>query len=105
MTRMTREFSFVLLGASALSAGYFLWPEHDFEKRAEEQAHKRVGGTYVPHGLIWVHAGGSPVRGGKPVAVAGVTRGGFGQIGARVSGGGGGGRLAGGVRAVGRIGG
>ena len=44
MTRMTREFSLVLLGASALTAAYFLWPEQDFEKRSEEQApHERPG--------------------------------------------------------------
>ena len=38
MTRMSREFSLVLLGAGLLTAGYFMWPEKDFEKRAEEQA-------------------------------------------------------------------
>ena len=34
MTRMSREFSLVLLGAGLLTAGYFAWPEQDFERRA-----------------------------------------------------------------------
>ncbi|MDB5311630.1 MAG: hypothetical protein JWO38_5832 [Gemmataceae bacterium] len=89
MTRMTREFSLVLLGASALTAGYFLWSEQDFEKRAEEQARQRVGGTTRVHApLIWIHTGGYSSPGGRPAAVAGVSRGGFGSIGARVGGGG-----------------
>jgi len=29
--------------AGLLTAGYFAWPEQDFQKRAEEQAQKRVG--------------------------------------------------------------
>ncbi len=101
MTRMTREFSLVLLGAGALTAGYFLWPEQDFERRTEEQARRRVGGTVPVHPIFWVHAGSSAAPAGRPVAVAGVTRGGFGTIGTRLSGG----RFASGVRAVGRIGG
>ena len=34
MSRMSREFSLVLVGAGILTAGYFMWPEQDFEKRA-----------------------------------------------------------------------
>ena len=30
MTRMSREFSLVLLGAGLLTAGYFMWPETGF---------------------------------------------------------------------------
>src|ERR1700722_89642 len=37
MARMTREFSLVLLGAGLLTAGYFLWPEEDPIKIANEQ--------------------------------------------------------------------
>jgi len=88
MTRMTREFSLVLLGASALTATYFLWPEQDFDKRTEDQARQRVGGRtgiYAP--LIWVHTG-SYGSGTRPAAVAGVSRGGFGSMGARIGGGG-----------------
>jgi hypothetical protein len=100
MTRMTREFSLVLLGAGALTGGYFLWPEQDFQKRTEEQARRRIGATAHVHGLLWLHAASATAPGGQPAAVAGVSRGGFGTIGTRLSGG----RFAG-VRAVGRIGG
>ena len=89
MTRMTREFSLVLLGASALTAAYFLWPEQDFEKRSEEQARQRVGGRTGVHApLIWVHTSSYRGVGGRPAAVAGVSRGGFGSMGGRVGGGG-----------------
>ena len=93
MTRMSREFSLVLLGAGLLTAGYFMWPEKDFEKRAEEQANNRVGGRRgtTGHVLFIGHFGGSSARagGGRPAAMASVSRGGFGSIGARVGGGGG----------------
>jgi hypothetical protein len=88
MTRMSREFSLVLLGASALTAGYFLWPERDFEKRSEEQARERVGSRAHIYPLLWVHAARGAGMGNKPAAVAGVSRGGFGSMGARASGGG-----------------
>jgi hypothetical protein len=91
---MSREFSLVLLGAGLLTAGYFMWPEKDFEKRAEEQAQNRVGGrrTHGGHVLFIGHFGGSSsVRGGgRSPAMASVSKGGFGSIGGRVSGGGGG---------------
>ena len=96
MTRMSREFSLVLLGSGLLTAGYFMWPEQDFEKRAEEQARNRVGGQPRTGGggfLIIGHYGGgsSAVSGGSRMGagVASVSRGGFGSIGGRVSGGGG----------------
>ena len=92
MTRMSREFSLVLLGAGMLTAGYFMWPEQDFEKRAEEQATNRVGGRRgtAGHVLFIGHFGGtSSVSGGRSPAMASVSRGGFGSIGARVGGGGG----------------
>jgi hypothetical protein len=99
MTRMSREFSLVLLGAGVLTAGYFMWPEQDFQKKAEDQAQARVGGNNnngrTRSGgtvLIFVHSsgGGSHSVTGRSAAMASVSRGGFGAIGGRVSGGGGG---------------
>ncbi len=99
MTRMSREFSLVLLGAGILTAGYFAWPEQDFDKRAEEQARKRVGGNgnggrTHGGGFIFIgHFGGggaSSVSGGRSPAMASVSKGGFGSIGGRVGGGSGG---------------
>ena len=90
MTRMSKEFSLVLLGAGLLTAGYFLWPEPDFEKRAEEQANRRVGSRHGGHILFIGRFGGggsTAVTGGRPAAIGSVTRGGFGSIGGRVSGG------------------
>jgi hypothetical protein len=93
MTRMTREFSLVLLGAGLLTTGYFWWPEQDFEKRAEEQAQKRVGGgaNGRSHGIgilyIGHFGGGSSSVGGRPPALASVNKAGFGSIGGRVGGG------------------
>ena len=92
MTHMSREFSLVLLGAGLLTAGYFAWPEKDFDKRAEEQAQKRVGGRagHSHVGFIYVGhygGGGGSMRGGKSPAMASVSKGGFGSIGSRVGGG------------------
>jgi hypothetical protein len=91
MTRMSREFSLVLLGAGLLTAGYFMWPEQDFEKRAEEQARNRVGGRSHVGGILFIgHFGGSSsVSGARSPAMASVSKGGLGSIGGRVSGGGG----------------
>ena len=86
MTRMSREFSLVLLGAGILTAGYFAAPsrEDELEKKADEQAAKRVGHTdrtyHRSHGMfIFLHspgyAGGSSAR---PASSPSVTRGGFG---------------------------
>lgn len=92
MTRMTREFSLVLLGASALTATYFLWPEKDFEKRVDEQAQQRVGGGRTSHGhFIWIHTSSyssASGPGSRPAALSGVHRGGFGSTGGRFSAGG-----------------
>ena len=94
MTRMSREFSLVLLGAGLLTAGYYAWPEQDFDKRAEEQARKRVGGNggTRSHGGMFLfigHFGGgsSSMSGGRSPAMASVSKGGFGSIGGRVGGG------------------
>lgn len=91
MTRMTREFSLLLLGSGMLSGGYFMLPEEDFEQRAEEQAQKRVGGPVRTGGahLFYVgHFGSGGVGGAaRSPAMAGVARGGLGAIGGRVGGG------------------
>jgi hypothetical protein len=89
MTRMSREFSLVLVGAGLLTAGYFMWPEQDFEKRAEDQARNRVGGGRSTGGLLFIgHVGGSSsMSGARSPALAGVSRGGFSSIGGRVAGG------------------
>lgn len=96
MTRMTREFSLVLLGAGLLTAGYFAWPEQDFEKRAEEQAQNRVNGNNNGRsrvgGFIFIgHFGGggatSRTGGARSPAMAGVSKGGFGSTAGRVGGG------------------
>ncbi len=93
MTRMSREFSLVLLGAGLLTAGYYAWPEQDFDKRAEEQARKRVGGNggTRSHGGMFIFighfGGGSSSMSGRSPAMASVSKGGFGSIGGRVGGG------------------
>jgi hypothetical protein len=95
MTRMSREFSLVLLGAGILSAGYFAAPSNaeDLENKAEDQAAAQVGhdtqsSTYRRHShggmLLFIHspgyAGGSYAAGRSP-AMPGVSRGGFGGVG------------------------
>jgi hypothetical protein len=95
MTRMTREFTLVLLGAGLLTAGYFAWPEQDFERRADEQAQNRVGGNRARTGggFIFIgHFGGggatsSRAGGARSPAMGSVSKGGFGSIGGRVGGG------------------
>jgi hypothetical protein len=89
MTHMSREFSLVLLGAGLLTAGYFLWPEEDFEQRAEEQASNRVGGHYGRHIMFIGHVGGAYSVTGRPGSVGSFAKGGLGSIGSRVAGGGG----------------
>ena len=88
MTRMTREFSLVLLGAGMLTTGYFLWPEQDFEKRSEEQARTRVG-TRSHGGFLFIgHLGGprsSVARSGGAGMMGSVSKGGLGSIGSRVA--------------------
>lgn len=102
MTRMSREFSLVLLGAGVLTAGYFAAPSTDdeVEKKADEKAAARVGdnghanGTgrhYHGGGIFWVHSIGYAGAGtgvGRPAASPAVSRGGFGGTGRAVGGGG-----------------
>ena len=93
MTRMSREFSLVLLGAGLLTAGYFVWPENNFDQEADKQAEKRVGGRpRSGGGFIFIgHFGGgggaTSTTGGRSPAMASVSKGGFGSIGGRVGGG------------------
>jgi hypothetical protein len=85
MTRMSREFSLVLLGAGILTAGYFLWPEEDLGARADQQAAQQVGGTgrhgHMGH-LVFLHSRHS---GGTTPARANITRSGFGGLGRSIS--------------------
>jgi hypothetical protein len=100
MSRMSREFSLVLLGAGILTAGYFMAPSPDdeLEKKADEQAAQRVhannqqGHTHYRTGgffLIWAHspayAGGA--AGSRSPAMSTVSRGGFGGLGHSAAGG------------------
>ena len=100
MSRMSREFGLVLLGAGILTAGYFTAPspEEEMEKKADEQAAERTGhdsrghyrtGGYMPL-FLFVH---SPAyagnRMGRPASYSPTTRaGGFGSAGRAFSGGG-----------------
>ncbi len=94
MTRMSREFSLVLLGSGLLTAGYFAWDnEEKIAADMDKQAQKRVGGngtaTHRPGGMLLFisHGSTSSVTSGRPPAMASVTKGGFGSIGSRVGGG------------------
>lgn len=102
MTRMSREFSLVLLGSGILTAGYFLAPspEEELERKAEEQAAVRVGHdqenartTYYRggHAVIFVHSYGYAGSSyGRSAASPTVSRSGFGGVGRSMGAGGGG---------------
>lgn len=97
MTRMSREFSLVLLGSGILTAGYFIAPDpaEALAEKADDQAAHRVGSsTYRSHyyghyPILFLHGGGysgsGSVRGRPMSATAGVTRGGLGGIGRSAS--------------------
>jgi hypothetical protein len=96
MTRMSKEFSLVLLGTGILTAGYFLAPtaEEEMEVKADEQAAQRTGHTNYRHGyggayFLWVHSSGyAGNTSGRPAAYSSTSRaGGFGSIGKSMSGG------------------
>lgn len=86
MTRMSREFSLVLLGAGVLTAGYFMFREdNDLFAKEEEQSKQQVAGSHrsghMP--LIFIYGGGySGGRSSSPATAGGVARGGFGSMGA-----------------------
>jgi hypothetical protein len=90
MARMSREFSLVLLGAGLLTAGYFLWPEDDPVKIANDQDGAPWGGgsggrSTARHVII------VPIRTGgvraSTVAPTSTVRGGFGRVGGGFGGG------------------
>lgn len=90
MTRMSKEFSLVLLGAGILTAGYFVAPtaEEEMEVKAEEQAAHRTGHSthHRVHGVpmfLWLHSPGyAGTSTGRPAAYSSTSRaGGFGSIG------------------------
>jgi hypothetical protein len=95
MTRMSKEFSLVLLGAGVLTAGYFAIPpvEEEMELKAEEQAAHRTGhtGTHYRTGgmFLWIHSPGyAGNTTGRPSAYSSTSRaGGFGTFGRAYSGG------------------
>lgn len=94
MTRMSRELSLVVLGATVLTGAYFAWPDTDYEKEADKQAERRTGGRSRSGGGTFIfigHVGGggpSSVSGrGRSPAMASVSKGGFGSVGGRVGGG------------------
>jgi len=94
MTKMSREFSLVLLGAGVLTAGYFAAESIDakLEAKANEQASTRTGHGFYPGLFLFIHSPGYAGRagtGGRPAAYSPSTRsGGFGAAGRSFSGGG-----------------
>ncbi len=94
MTKMSREFSLVLLGAGVLTAGYFAAESIDakLEEKTNEQAATRTG--HRTHGggfFLFIHSPGYAGRAGtgRPAAYSPSTRsGGFGAAGRSFSGGG-----------------
>jgi len=100
MTRMSREFSLVLLGSGILTAGYFTSPspEEEMAKKQEEQGAERVGdkngGTHHRTGggmFLFIHSPfyGGGTTAGRPAAYSPTTRaGGLGSAGRAFSGGG-----------------
>ncbi|AWM37914.1 hypothetical protein GobsT_40210 [Gemmata obscuriglobus] len=95
MTRMSRELSLVVLGATVLTGAYFVWPETNYETEADKQAERRTGGRSRSGGGTFIFighfGGGGPSavsgRGARPPAMASVSKGGFGTVGSRVGGG------------------
>jgi hypothetical protein len=89
MARMSREFSLVLLGSGLLTAGYFLWPDDDPAKKAEEQLAKgnAPAGHHTRYYGSHVYILPGSYRGSSPVTSGVTSRGGFGTIGRAFSGG------------------
>ena len=100
MSRMSREFSLVLLGSGILTAGYFSAPspEGEIEKKQDEKMAERVGDKsggshgYRPGGMfLFIHSPyyGGGTTNGRPAAYSPTTRaGGLGGAGRAFSGGG-----------------
>jgi uncharacterized protein YgiB involved in biofilm formation len=85
MTRMTKEFSLVLLGSGLLTAGYFFWPDDGVEKKAEEKAARHASGTRYRHGFIPIFIT-TPRYASAPTTTSTISRGGFGASGRGFSG-------------------
>lgn len=97
MTRMSREFSLVLLGAGILTAGYFVAPSRDeeLEKKADEQAARQVGHRDTHHRshmgiplLLFVHSRGFAGPSARSPAMPSTNRGGIGGTGRAMGAGG-----------------
>jgi hypothetical protein len=95
MTRMSREFSLVLLGAGILTAGYFVAPsrEEELEQKANEQAARQVGHHNYHHRtgvplLLFVHSRGYAGSSARSPAMPNTHRGGFGGTGRALGAGG-----------------
>jgi hypothetical protein len=97
MTRMSREFSLVLLGAGILTAGYFAAPSRDeeLEKKADEQAAKQVGHRDTTHRrhmgiplILFVHSPGYAGSSTRSPAMPSTNRGGIGGTGRSMGAGG-----------------
>lgn len=87
MTRMTKEFSLVLLGTGLLTAGYFLWPEDDMERHAQEKAKKQIAGNHrTHHGMHMIFIPTPRYGAGNVATKSVVSRGGFGSTGHSASG-------------------
>ena len=85
MTRMTKEFGLVLLGSGLLTTGYFVWPEDDFEKKAQEQAAQQAGGSRYRGGFIPIFIT-TPRFASAPTTSSSISRSGFGSTGRGISG-------------------
>ncbi|MBI3408341.1 MAG: hypothetical protein HY040_08290 [Planctomycetes bacterium] len=91
MTRMSKEFSLVLLGAGILTAGSFFMPEENLDARADQAAAQQVGAHHAgtghtrSHGLLFIHTGRWAGGASASPARAGISRSGFGSIGRSVS--------------------
>jgi hypothetical protein len=109
MTRMTREFTLVLLGAGLLTAWAVAKPERDLEQQADDQAQDRVFGDSADNGAngtngehqqsshrsthyrgpafiyIGSFGGGGGTSAGRSPAMSNVSKGGFGSVGGRTS--------------------
>ncbi len=98
MTRMSREFSLVLVGSGILTAGYFLYPD-ETQAKEDEAINNQVAGKSSSSGssyhrsgggFIFIHTGGwgssgSSVRG--PATASAGRSGGFGSLGRASAGG------------------
>ncbi len=83
MTRMSREFSLVLLGSGVMTAGHFLFPEPDVEAAQNEQLEAQASNHSHHSSFIWIHSGygyGSS-RTSLSAATGSIRTGGFGSFG------------------------